>query len=281
MDGDRERLRATFDLAAQLYDLARPSYPPELFDELVWLAELQPGARLLEVGCGTGKATIPLARRGFEITAVELGKELGARARRNLAGFAGVEIVQSAFESWLPPAGAIYDLVFAATSWHWVDPTVRYRKAWELLRSGGHLAVWSASHVFPAGGDPFFGEIQDVYDAIGEGLPPGSTWPRPGELLDWRDEIEASGLFGDTKIRQFDWAVSYDAEGYINLLQTFSGHIAMEQWKRDKLYGEIRRRLALRPDRRLRRHWGAVLHVAKRRDSAPLGVWVIHPLRNS
>ena len=281
MDGDRERLRATFDGAAQLYDLARPSYPPELFDELVRLAELQPGARLLEIGCGTGKATIPLARRGFEITAVELGNELGGRARRNLAGFAGVEIVQSAFESWRPPAGATYDLVFAATSWHWVDPTVRYRKAWELLRSGGHLAVWSASHVFPAGGDPFFGEIQNVYDAIGERLPPGSTYPRPGELPDWREEIEAGGLFGDTKIRQFDWSVSYDAEGYINLLQTFSGHIAMEQWKRDKLYGEIRRRLALRPDGRLQRHWGAVLHVAKRRDSDPLRVWVIHPSRNS
>jgi SAM-dependent methyltransferase len=217
MDGDRERLRATFDVAAQLYDLARPSYPPELFDELVRLAELQPGARLLEIGCGTGKATIPLARRGFEITAVELGNELGGRARRNLAGFAGVEIVQSNFESWRPPAGATYDLVFAATSWHWVDPMVRYRKAWELLRSGGHLAVWSASHVFPAGGDPFFGEIQNVYDAIGERLPPGSTYPRPGELPDWRDEIEAGGLFGDTKIRQFDWSVSYDAEGYINL----------------------------------------------------------------
>jgi SAM-dependent methyltransferase len=272
MSGDRERLRATFDLAAQLYDLARPSYPPELFDELVRLAELQPGARLLEVGCGTGQATIPLARHGYQITCIEIGAQLAELAQHNVADIAGVEIVQSAFESWRAPADVTYDLVFAATSWHWLDPTVRYRRAWHLLRSGGHLAVWSASHVFPAGGDPFFGEIQDVYDAIGEGLPPGSAFPQPGELPDWRDEIEASGLFGDTKIRQFDWLVSYDTEGYINLLKTFSGHIAMEQWKRDKLYGEIRRRLALRPDGRLRRHWGAVLHVAKRRDSDPLGV---------
>jgi SAM-dependent methyltransferase len=265
VDGDRERLRATFDSAARLYDLARPGYPAELLNELVRLAELRPGARLLEVGCGTGKATIPLARRGYQITGIEIGAKLAERAGHNLAGLAGVEIVQSAFESWRPPAGVTYDLVFAATSWHWVDPAVRYRIAWELLRPGGHLAVWGASHVFPADGDPFFGEIQDVYDQIGEGLPPGSAFPRPGELPEARDEMEASGLFGETEVRHFDWAVSYDAEGYIRLLETFSGHIAMEQWKRDRLYGQIRRRLARRPDGRLRRHWGAVLHVARRR----------------
>jgi SAM-dependent methyltransferase len=270
MHADRERLRATFDSAARLYDAARPNYPAELFDDLVRLAKLRPGDRLLEIGCGAGKATIPLARRGFRITGVELGEELGGQARLNLAGFAGVQIMVSAFELWRPPAGATYDLVFAATSWHWVDPTVRYRRAWELLRPGGPLAFWSASHVFPADGDPFFGEIQDVYDAIGEGLPPGSAFLRPGELPDQRDEIEACGLFSDTQIRHFDWEVSYDAEGYIRLLETFSGHIAMEERKRDRLYGEIRRRLAGRPDGRLRRHWGAVLHVTTRRDGAGL-----------
>jgi hypothetical protein len=52
------------------------------------------------------------------------------------------------------------------------------------------------------------------------------------------------------------------------LLDTFSGHIAMEQWQRDRLYGEIRRRLAERPDGTLRRHWGSVLQVARRAGSS-------------
>jgi hypothetical protein len=59
----------------------------------------------------------------------------------------------------------------------------------------------------------------------------------------------------------------YDADGYIDLLNTFSGHIAMHDWQRDRLYGEIRRRLAARPDGRLRRHWGGVLHVARSRTT--------------
>jgi hypothetical protein len=64
---------------------------------------------------------------------------------------------------------------------------------------------------------------------------------------------------------QYDWETIYDADGYIDLLNTFSGHIAMQDWQRDRLYGEVRRRLAERPDGRLRRHWGGVLHIARRR----------------
>src|SRR5215470_16551180 len=197
---DREQRRTTFNSAASRYHQARPDYPAGLFDELVRLAQLQPGDRLLEVGCATGKATIPLARRGFQITCVELGADLATAARRNLGGFPRVNIVNEAFETWEPPQAG-FGLVYAATAWHWIDPAVRYRKAWELLREGGHLAFWSAAHAFPAGGDRFFHELQDVYDEISEGLPPGAQFPAPDELPDERTEMEATGLFTDTKIR--------------------------------------------------------------------------------
>jgi SAM-dependent methyltransferase len=264
-DRDRERLRGTFDRAGALYQRARPEYPDELIDHLVAVSGLHAGDRLLEVGCGTGKATLPLARRGFRLTCVELGAELGAAARRNLSGFPDVEVVHDSFEQWSPPHDVRFDLVLAATAWHWIAPTVRYRKARTALRPGGHLAFWSATHVFPDDGDPFFAEIQDVYDEIGEALPPGTPRPRPGELGEQRAEIEASGLFEVVDVRHFDWETVHDADSYIDLLDTFSGHIAMDAWQRGRLYGEIRRRLSARPDGRLRRHWGAVLHVARRR----------------
>ena len=262
-DADRERLAATFDRAAELYHRARPDYPDELYDELVAVTELSPGAHLLEVGSATGKATLPLARRGFRITCLEPGASLAAAARRNLQAF-DVDVVQTRFEDWTPPPDP-FAMVFAATSWHWVDPTVRYQKAADVLAPGGHLAVWGAGHVLPYDGDPFFEELQDIYDEIGESLPPDRVEPRPQELADDRDEIESSGLFDVVTIGQYDWETVYDADGYIDLLNTFSGHIAMEEWQRDRLYGEIRRRLSQRPDGRLRRHWGGVLHVARLR----------------
>jgi SAM-dependent methyltransferase len=262
---DRLRLRNTFDGAADLYDRARPDYPEQLFDDLAQLAELQAGDHLLEVGCGTGKATAPLARRGFRVTCLELGAQLAAKSRRNLAGFPEVTVINASYDEWQPPAGADFDLVFAATAWHWLDPGTRYSKAWELLRPGGHLAFWGAVHVFPDGGDPFFREIQPVYDEIGEGRAADARWVRPGDLPDGQADIEASGLFDDVQVRQYDWEVRYDAESYLDLLGTFSGHLEMTVEKRARLYGAIRDRLTERPGRDLRRHWGSVLHVARRR----------------
>ncbi|MGD9934922.1 MAG: trans-aconitate 2-methyltransferase [Dehalococcoidia bacterium] len=261
-DAHRERLRQTFNEAARLYHRARPEYPEALFDRLVEVTGLPAGARLLEVGCATGKATLPLARRGYRITCVELGAELAEAARANLAPFADVEVQTGAFEMWEADRER-YDLVYAATAWHWTDPAVRYERAAAALKPGGCLAFWEAGHVFPRGGDPFFEELQEIYDEIGEALAPDAVLPRPGELPDQRDEIEASGLFEVVDITQFGWVIEYDADRYIDLLNTFSGHIAMQPWQRERLYGETRRRLGLRPDGLLHRGWGGVLHVAR------------------
>lgn len=266
MSENRRRLRHTFDAVADRYQRARPEYPDELFEALIQTAGLAPGARLLEIGCATGKATIPLARRGFRITGVEIGSNLVVAARRNLADFPNVEIVENAFEDWDPPHRVRFDMVFAATAWHWVDPARRYSQAWAVLRPGGHLAFWSAGHVVPDGGDRFFADIQRVYDELGDDPDRNTIMPRPGELPDHSDEIRGSGLFQDVLVRHFDWQVSYTADEYIDLLETFSSHLAMEAQKREHLYAEIRCRLAARPHGRLRRHWGAVLHVARRVD---------------
>jgi SAM-dependent methyltransferase len=262
----RERLSETFNSVADTYHRARPDYPDELFTELIESAGLRPGSDLLEIGCATGKATQALAGRGYRITCVEPGAELAAAARRNLAGHDDVRIVTGKFESFRPPAGQLFDLVYAATAWHWIDPSRRCRLAWRCLRPGGHLAIWSALHVVPGDGDPFFADIQEIYDEIGEGTPDGWVFPRPGELDDSAAELTASGLLRIVKVRQFDWEVVYDAAGYIELLDTFSGHMSMSQRQRDRLYGEIRRRLAIRTDGLLRRHWGAALTIARRQE---------------
>ena len=219
---------------------------------------------MLEIGCATGKATRALLQRGFSVVCVELGAGLAERARQNLAGLP-VEIHVEPFETWEGDAGT-FDLVYAATAWHWVDPAVRYAKAHGLLRSGGHLAFWSALHAFPSGFDPFFTEIQEVYDAIGESYD-GEKWPPPPpeEIADAAHEIEASGLFEDIRLRRYVWERSYTADEYIALLETFSGHITMDAARRERLYREIRERIGSRPEQRVRRHWYAILHVAGRK----------------
>src|SRR5690348_11321955 len=75
---DGSSLRSIFDEAAELYDRARPGYPTALFDDLAGLADLGPGRRVLEIGCGTGQASVPLAARGCALVCVELGPGMAA-----------------------------------------------------------------------------------------------------------------------------------------------------------------------------------------------------------
>jgi SAM-dependent methyltransferase len=110
-----KHLRSTFDEAAELYDRARPGYPPEPFNDLSDVADLRPGARILEFGPGTGKTTVPLAERKFQITAVELGPNLAAVARRMLARFPNVAVTVAAFEDFPLPSEP-FDAVVSATA---------------------------------------------------------------------------------------------------------------------------------------------------------------------
>ncbi|MGZ4380264.1 MAG: class I SAM-dependent methyltransferase [Gaiellaceae bacterium] len=246
----------------ELYDRARPTYPPALFDDLAELAGLPEGARLLEIGTGPGKASGPLAERGFEIVGIELGERLAALARRNLAGFPNVAIVNADFETWEPGA-AEFDAVVSFTAFHWIDPGVRYEKTARPLREGGALAIVETSHVLPEGGDPFWIEVQDDYREV---FPEDEAHypPAPADVAGMSEELEASGRYGPAEVRRYVWDVTYSAEDYVGVLETYSGHRATDVELRERLYELIRRRIDARPGREVRKSYLALMSVARR-----------------
>lgn len=222
----RPRLRATFDQDAERYDRARPGYPPALIRDLMELAGSP--RSVLEVGCGTGQLTKPLAEAGFAITAVELGAALAEVARRNLAPFPGVRVEVGAFETWPLPADR-FDAVVSATAFHWIDPAVRLTRAAAALRPGGALALVTTDHV--AGGtEDFFPEVQRCYERWDPATPPGLRLIRgadlpPSGLLD--PDQPGAELFGQPACRSYEWDQAYSTGEYIDTLLTYSGHRAM------------------------------------------------------
>jgi SAM-dependent methyltransferase len=171
-DPRRHGLRAGFDRAAEDYQRTRPICPRQLFDDLIQLTGLEAGGRVMEIGCGTGQATVPLAERGLTVTAVELGAELAAIARRRLTGFPAAEVVTCSFEDW-PPPGAAFDAVVAVNSLHWIDPELRYSKPYGLLRSGGTMAVAGCLWAQAADAERFWTDVQEDYRAVEfDGSPP-------------------------------------------------------------------------------------------------------------
>jgi SAM-dependent methyltransferase len=260
---NRRRLRTTFEEVPELYERARPLYPPELFDDLVAYAGLEAGSRVLEIGCGTGQATLPLAERGLEIVCVELGAGLAAVARRKLAGFPHVEVVHAVFEDW-EAEEASFEAAVAFTAFHWVDPEEKYAKPARLLRPGGALAVAETDHVQVEDGDPFWAEVQADYDTVvpsPENRPP----PRPEEVGDLRPEIEETGLFGDVEVRRYLADVTYSADEYIAVLDTYSPNRAMQPAKRERLFDLIRRRVQANPGGAVTKTYLFTLNLARRR----------------
>jgi SAM-dependent methyltransferase len=257
-------LRDTFDEAPELYDRVRPGYPEAVFEDLTTLARLRPGSRVLELGCGTGQATVPLAARGFEVVAIELGAGLADVARRNLAAFPRVDIVNAAFEEWpLPPAS--FDAVVAATSFHWLDAEVRLAKVADALRSGGALAIIATHHV--AGGDgPFFAEVQRCYETWMPGTVEGLRLPDASEVPhDDDDDFEASGLFTEAVFRRYERDLTYSTREYRDLLLSYSGHRALASDARKGLLACTGELIDTRFGGRIAKRYMTELTVAYRR----------------
>jgi len=176
---DAGGLGRVFNEVPELYDRTRPTYPDPLFTDLTEMTGLGQRSRVLEVGCGTGQATRSLAPLGCQVTAVEPGDGLAALARRRLAAFGNVSVESSAFEDW-DGRGRRFDVLVAASSWHWVDPAAGWPKARDVLSPGGWMALLGSVTVRRPGEPEAYAETADLHERFAPGNPAGGTrrWRR-------------------------------------------------------------------------------------------------------
>jgi|SRR5829696_884459 len=267
MAGERGRLRATFDGAASLYDEVRPGYPHDLFTDVVSLSGIPAGGRILEIGCGTGQATVPFARRGYRVLCVELGENLAAVARRNLQEYPRAEVHTGPFEEW-PVQERAFDLAVSATAFHWLDPAVAYPKVARTLRDKASLALFWNVHVHTDADGGFFEQAQRVYEREAPEIVGPEDYkglPGPDEVLDRTPEIEGSGLFEISAIRQYRWDDRYDTAGYLRVLNTYSGHRSLQEDTRERLFRGIAGLIDTRFGGSIVKGYLTTLYVAKRK----------------
>jgi SAM-dependent methyltransferase len=231
-----DRRRLSFGGVAELYDRSRPSYPAALVDGVLEFAGAGEGDRALEVGAGTGKATVLFAERGLEVVAIEPSAEMAAVARRNYAAYENVTIEQVEFERWRLD-GRPFALVFSAQAWHWVDPERGFAAARAVLEPDGALAVfwnrpdWGATEL----GDALGAAYRRSGDGDGDLMDPNS----PGEPGDWFSEIENTPGFDAAEERTYGWRATYTTAQYLDLLGTQSANLVLEPAQRDRLLTDI------------------------------------------
>jgi SAM-dependent methyltransferase len=216
-----------FGDVAELYDRSRPSYPDRLIDDVIAYSG---AGSALEIGAGTGKATVMFASRGLSIRAIEPSPEMASLARRNCAGYAAVSIEQCDFERF-SANGARFGLLYSAQAWHWIDPGVRYVKAREVLLDGGALAMfWNRPRWEDS---PLRRDLQAAYARVAPdfGPNPGPMHPAtetvPDLWGDWPAELEAAPRFAQPATRIYERHWEYSTDQYLQLLQTHSDHIML------------------------------------------------------
>ena len=241
-----------FDRIAAEYDRVRPSYPDELVDRACSIAGLSAGSHVVEVGCGTGKLTVALAKRGLRVDAVDPGENLLEVARERVAG-AAVRFHAGRFEDVELPAG-VFEAVFSATAFHWVDPDVSWAKAARLLRPGGVLAL--LTHV----GGSLLELDAELLAAWREVMPEAAKWyfrderelwegaeARRGNISEvwaWFEKSDkgrpvAAELFSDVEIVNVRLEHRETARELVEHIRTTSSYLGLDTKRRERLEERI------------------------------------------
>jgi SAM-dependent methyltransferase len=230
---------------ADEYERVRPDYPAALVDRAC--AGLAAGATVVEIGCGTGKLTRDLVARGLRVEAVEPDADLVAVARRVVPDDS-VRFHQATFEDVELPEES-FPAVFAATSFHWVDPGIGWRKVARLLEPGGFFAL--LTHAGGIQGDLDEQLVEIWRDATGGDWHPRddqTLWAgadarleNVSELWSWlchHHELavpEAAQLFEPAEVIREPLDRDIPLDDYLARIRTTNNYLHMDDERRQRL----------------------------------------------
>jgi SAM-dependent methyltransferase len=237
--------------ATGVYDRGRPGYPPVLVDALLEGAGAGPGARVADLGAGTGQLAGPLLERGVDVLAVEPLAEM----RTALAGLLGPERVLDGTAEALPFADRSLDAILCADSFHWFGPGAA-AELHRVLRPGAALAIsWRWP---PEDGAPW---VAPMHALLAQVRPPHPAF----ETADrGRDRLDAHGGFTPQEHREVRWESSWDSARLCEYVASITYVAALEPARRERLLADVAALVADEPSP-LRVPWAAECWFTRRR----------------
>lgn len=224
--------RLCFDTIPEQFDKYRVHYSRELFDCLTDKAHIGEGVKVLEIGPGTGQATDPILDTGCDYTAIELGTNFAEVLRGKYGSRRNYRLINDDFITY-DFGGERFDVICSAAAIQWIPEDIAFRRCFELLNSGGMLAMMYLQGDYRTPDPELFADIQKVYDRY---FIPAKKYGHG--KFDY-DNAPAYGFTGP-ETHLFRGRREYDAEGYINYIGTHSDHIVLEEPYRTPFFEGLR-----------------------------------------
>lgn len=247
---DSNFLKNTFSKVITDYDLARPTYPEEVYQQIMQFSEIGENANILEVGAGTGQATDLFVNsnrysesikiNNFYLDLLEVSDEQVAFLKNKYHKYPQITVKKDYFEEYKKDKQ--YDLIYSATAFHWVKSDIGYPKAWEMLKPGGTLAVfWQMSSV-----TYYDDEIFKGLNAIKQKYLPNESLGFDTQGINKVKEkrisqIQSGGYFEMPEIYEFRWVDTYDADKYTKLVNTYSSTQTLPEDVKNSYLEEIKK----------------------------------------
>jgi len=234
-------LEWTFDTVASTYEKMRPGYVEELYKTIFSYIPIGENSNVVEVGSGGGQATLPLLKTGCRLTAVEYGEQFSELLKDKFKEYCNFSVITGKFEDVVLEESA-FDLVFSASAFHWVPEKIGYEKVYSILKSGGVFARF-ANHPYRDKGNPALSKVIDeIYEEYYN-----KFHNKKREVLTEYSEEQAkeramiAGKYGFTDMRYalFKRERVFSAKEYIQLLGTYSDHVAIEETIRNAFFSKI------------------------------------------
>lgn len=226
----------TFDIAAVDYDKSRPMYVKEIYEDIFNYKHVNQDSHVLEIGMGTGKAAQPILDTRCHFVGIEPGENLAALAKERFRKYVNFSLYNQTLQDYIC-ADNSFDLVYAATAFHWIPEEYGYRRVYNLLKNGGVFARFAYHAGADKGRRALADEIQELYRKY---------MYQESQLIEFGD-ADAKKLadkalaygFADVKHMLYHTTKDFTADEYISLLRTYPDHMELESVAREKLFEGI------------------------------------------
>ncbi|MBN3906653.1 MAG: methyltransferase domain-containing protein [Nostoc sp. NMS1] len=207
----------SFNEVAEIYDAARPSYPSQLIEDVIEMANLTDSASILDIGTGTGKGTVPFAEKGYAIYCLEPGERLIAIASQNMRLYPKVTFETVTLEDWnLRPSA--FDLAISAQAFHWVNREKGYPKVAQALKEKGYIAFFWNFSILPD--TSIFQALKETFQKYVPTISNAKPFSVESLIKKRENWILNSFCFKNLVVKKYPWSINYDAERYLGLLKT-------------------------------------------------------------